>query len=82
MSACGVCDVCVMCVCVVWMGSQVHGLIVQLPLPEHIHERTILDAVSYEKDIDGFHPMNIGKCAVVWLRFVVVAVVPLLVWCE
>ncbi len=40
---------------------EIHGLIVQLPLPEHIHEKEILDAVSYEKDIDGFHPLNIGK---------------------
>jgi len=40
--------------------KDVHGLIVQLPLPSHIDEKTILDAVSYEKDIDGFHPLNIG----------------------
>jgi len=40
--------------------KSLHGLIVQLPLPEHIKEKEILDAVSYEKDIDGFHPMNIG----------------------
>jgi len=39
---------------------SIHGLIVQLPLPEHIHEKQILDAVSYEKDIDGFHPLNMG----------------------
>jgi len=38
----------------------IHGLIVQLPLPKHIKELEILDAVSYEKDIDGFHPLNIG----------------------
>jgi 5,10-methylene-tetrahydrofolate dehydrogenase/methenyl tetrahydrofolate cyclohydrolase len=41
-------------------SPAVHGLIVQLPLPSHIHEQVILDAVSYEKDIDGFHPLNIG----------------------
>jgi len=40
--------------------KSIHGLIVQLPLPDHIAEREILDAVSYEKDIDGFHPLNIG----------------------
>jgi len=40
--------------------KDVHGLIVQLPLPAHIEEKVILDAVSYEKDIDGFHPLNIG----------------------
>jgi len=41
-------------------SKEIHGLIVQLPLPEHINEKTILDAVSYEKDIDGFHPLNMG----------------------
>lgn len=43
--------------------STIHGLIVQLPLPNHINEKEILDAVSYEKDIDGFHPFNIGSLA-------------------
>jgi 5,10-methylene-tetrahydrofolate dehydrogenase/methenyl tetrahydrofolate cyclohydrolase len=41
-------------------NKLVHGLIVQLPLPSHINEKEILDAVSYEKDIDGFHPLNMG----------------------
>lgn len=40
--------------------KDIHGLIVQLPLPAHIDEKTVLDAVSYEKDVDGFHPLNIG----------------------
>ena len=40
--------------------QTIHGLIVQLPLPQHINETEVLDAVSIEKDIDGFHPMNIG----------------------
>lgn len=44
-------------------NKEVHGLIVQLPLPEHIDEKKILEAVSYEKDIDGFHPVNIGALA-------------------
>lgn len=43
--------------------SKTHGLIVQLPLPAHINEKEILDAVSFEKDIDGFHPQNIGELA-------------------
>ena len=43
--------------------SDVHGILVQLPLPKHINEQTILDAVSYEKDVDGFHPQNIGCLA-------------------
>ncbi len=40
--------------------KSIHGLIVQLPLPVHINEKDVLDAVSYEKDIDGFHPLNMG----------------------
>jgi len=40
--------------------DKVSGLIVQLPLPEHIDEKIVLDSISYEKDIDGLHPMNIG----------------------
>jgi len=40
--------------------KDIHGLIVQLPLPPQIQEVEILNAVSYEKDIDGFHPLNIG----------------------
>jgi len=43
--------------------KSIHGLIVQLPLPSHIQEKEILDAVSYEKDIDGFHPLNQGALA-------------------
>lgn len=39
---------------------QVHGILCQLPLPGHIDEFTILGAISPEKDIDGFHPINVG----------------------
>jgi len=39
----------------------VHGILVQLPLPKHIDEEKILDAISIEKDVDGFHPRNIGE---------------------
>jgi len=42
-----------------------HGILVQLPLPRHIDEETILEAISIEKDVDGFHPMNIGKLGMV-----------------
>lgn len=38
-----------------------HGILVQLPLPKHIDEEKILNAVSPEKDVDGFHPLNLGK---------------------
>ncbi|KAL5994842.1 Bifunctional protein FolD 4, chloroplastic [Asimina triloba] len=40
-----------------------HGILVQLPLPKHMNEEKILNAVSIEKDIDGFHPLNIGRLA-------------------
>jgi len=42
---------------------HVHGILVQLPLPNHIDEETILSAVSLDKDVDGFHPVNIGALA-------------------
>ncbi|KAL1200009.1 Bifunctional protein FolD 4 [Cardamine amara subsp. amara] len=41
----------------------VHGILVQLPLPSHMDEQNILNAVSIEKDVDGFHPLNIGRLA-------------------
>ncbi len=41
--------------------SEVDGFIVQLPLPKHIEEQKIIEAVSPEKDVDGFHPINVGK---------------------
>lgn len=44
-------------------NADVHGILVQLPLPKHINEERILSAISIEKDVDGFHPMNIGKLA-------------------
>jgi len=40
---------------------NVHGILVQLPLPSHLDEEKILGAVSLEKDVDGFHPVNIGR---------------------
>ena len=42
-------------------NPDVHGILVQLPLPAHIDEETILGAISIEKDVDGFHPLNIGR---------------------
>ncbi|MEK6603790.1 MAG: bifunctional methylenetetrahydrofolate dehydrogenase/methenyltetrahydrofolate cyclohydrolase FolD [Nitrospirota bacterium] len=41
--------------------SQIHGILVQLPLPKHIDSSVILNAVLPEKDADGFHPYNIGR---------------------
>lgn len=40
---------------------KVHGILVQLPLPDHIAEDRILTAISPEKDVDGFHPVNMGR---------------------
>lgn len=42
---------------------KVHGILVQLPLPDHIDEEAILGAIQLEKDVDGFHPVNIGRLA-------------------
>ncbi|MHC5012596.1 MAG: bifunctional 5,10-methylenetetrahydrofolate dehydrogenase/5,10-methenyltetrahydrofolate cyclohydrolase [Planctomycetota bacterium] len=42
---------------------RVHGILVQLPLPKQIDEETILNAVPLSKDVDGFHPLNIGALA-------------------
>lgn len=41
-------------------NPEIDGLIVQLPLPKHINEKRITEAISYKKDVDGFHPMNVG----------------------
>ena len=41
----------------------IHGILVQLPLPDHIDDEAILAAISIEKDVDGFHPLNIGRLA-------------------
>lgn len=43
--------------------SNVHGILIQLPMPEHIDEETVLKEVSLSKDVDGFHPINIGALA-------------------
>ncbi len=41
----------------------IHGILIQLPLPAHLHEEAILNSISLEKDVDGFHPVNIGRLA-------------------
>ncbi len=41
----------------------IHGILVQLPLPGHLNEEAILGAVALDKDVDGFHPVNIGRLA-------------------
>ncbi len=42
---------------------RVNGILVQLPLPDHLDEERVLQAVSIQKDVDGFHPINIGRLA-------------------
>ncbi|MDD4874727.1 MAG: tetrahydrofolate dehydrogenase/cyclohydrolase catalytic domain-containing protein [Dehalococcoidales bacterium] len=42
-------------------NSNIHGILVQVPLPKHINENTVLMAIDPIKDVDGFHPINIGK---------------------
>jgi len=44
-------------------NPKVHGILVQLPLPSHIDENLILETISPGKDVDGFHPVNVGKLA-------------------
>jgi len=41
--------------------SNIDGFIIQLPLPKHINEQKIIEAINPEKDVDGFHPVNVGK---------------------
>ena len=44
--------------------ADVDGFIVQLPLPRHISEQRIIEAIDYRKDVDGFHPTNVGRVAI------------------
>ena len=44
--------------------KSVHGILVQLPLPKHINEEKVLLAISPEKDVDGFHPVNVGNLVI------------------
>lgn len=53
--------------CINWLNTDtwVDGFIVQLPLPKHINESNIINAIAPQKDVDGFHPINQGKI-VIW----------------
>lgn len=44
--------------------SKIHGILVQLPLPDHMDESAVLERVAPCKDVDGFHPVNVGKVAI------------------
>lgn len=43
---------------------DVDGFIVQLPLPKHISEQKVIEAIDYKKDVDGFHPINVGRMSI------------------
>jgi methylenetetrahydrofolate dehydrogenase (NADP+) / methenyltetrahydrofolate cyclohydrolase len=43
------------------VDDSIHGILVQLPLPGHINEMKVIETISPEKDVDGFHPVNIGR---------------------
>ncbi len=44
--------------------ASIDGFIVQLPLPKHIDEQKVIEAIDYRKDVDGFHPINVGRMAI------------------
>ena len=44
--------------------DDVDGFIVQLPLPKHIDEQKVIEAIDYRKDVDGFHPLNVGRTSI------------------
>ena len=45
-------------------NDDIDGFIVQLPLPKHIHEQKVIEAIDYRKDVDGFHPINVGRMSI------------------
>ena len=46
------------------VNPDIDGFIVQLPLPRHIDEQKVIEAIDYRKDVDGFHPINVGRMAI------------------
>ncbi|WP_422660713.1 bifunctional methylenetetrahydrofolate dehydrogenase/methenyltetrahydrofolate cyclohydrolase FolD [Paenibacillus sp. EC2-1] len=44
--------------------DNIHGILVQLPLPKHIDEKAVINAIAVEKDVDGFHPINVGNLVI------------------
>lgn len=44
--------------------KSINGILVQLPLPKHMNEKAIIDAISVEKDVDGFHPQSVGNLSI------------------
>ncbi len=52
------------CVSKLNSDDSIDGFIVQLPLPKHIDEQRVIEAIDYRKDVDGFHPINVGRMAI------------------
>jgi len=52
------------CVSQLNCDPDIDGFIVQLPLPKHISEQKVIEAIDYRKDVDGFHPINVGRMAI------------------
>jgi methylenetetrahydrofolate dehydrogenase (NADP+) / methenyltetrahydrofolate cyclohydrolase len=50
--------------------NEIHGILVQVPLPKHISEKKVIDAISPNKDVDGFHPLNLGKMVLGFPSFI------------
>lgn len=44
--------------------DSIHGILVQLPLPQHINEKKVINAIDPDKDVDGFHPVNMGRLVI------------------
>lgn len=44
--------------------NKIHGILTQLPLPKHINEEKIIETIDYRKDVDGFHPQNVGRLSI------------------
>ena len=51
-------------VCELNNDSNIDGFIVQLPLPKHISEQKVIETIDYRKDVDGFHPVNVGRMSI------------------
>lgn len=46
------------------IDPKIHGILVQLPLPKHMDENAVIEAIDWRKDVDGFHPINVGKLVI------------------
>jgi methylenetetrahydrofolate dehydrogenase (NADP+)/methenyltetrahydrofolate cyclohydrolase len=44
--------------------NKIHGILTQLPLPSHINQQKVIESLNYKKDVDGFHPLNVGRMVI------------------